>query len=132
MKLNVLLPTKVFLEEPVSKVIAEARNGSFCLLPRHVDFVTILVPGILTYFPLEGEERYLALNGGTLVKCGSTIHISTAKAVQSMELETLQKTIDEEFLQESDHEKKARSALLKLEANMIQGFLGMERLKRHG
>jgi F-type H+-transporting ATPase subunit beta len=47
MKLMVLLPGEVFMEEEVEKVIAEARNGSFCLLPRHVDFVAALVPGLL-------------------------------------------------------------------------------------
>ncbi|HBE49542.1 MAG TPA: F0F1 ATP synthase subunit epsilon, partial [Cyanobacteria bacterium UBA11369] len=49
MKLKVLLPTKILLEEEVSKITAEAANGSFCLLPRHIDFVTALVPGILIF-----------------------------------------------------------------------------------
>ena len=28
------------------KLVAEAPNGAFCLLPRHVDFVAALVPGL--------------------------------------------------------------------------------------
>jgi hypothetical protein len=47
MKLTILLPGEVFLEAEAAKVIAEAGNGSFCLLPRHVDFVAALVPGLL-------------------------------------------------------------------------------------
>ncbi len=45
MKLKVLLPTEIFINEEVEKVVAEADNGYFCLLPRHVDFVSALVPG---------------------------------------------------------------------------------------
>jgi len=45
MQLKVLLPTQVLVDEPVSKVVAEGEDGSFCLLPRHVDFTSALVPG---------------------------------------------------------------------------------------
>jgi F-type H+-transporting ATPase subunit epsilon len=37
MRLKVLLPTMVLVDEAVSKVVAEAENGAFCLLPKHVD-----------------------------------------------------------------------------------------------
>ncbi|NIQ00595.1 MAG: F0F1 ATP synthase subunit epsilon, partial [Nitrospinaceae bacterium] len=49
MTLTILLPTELFLQQDVSKVTAFAPNGSFCLLERHIDFVTVLVPGILSY-----------------------------------------------------------------------------------
>ena len=49
MKLMVLLPTEVLIDEEARKITAEAQNGSFCLLPRHIDFVTALVPGILSF-----------------------------------------------------------------------------------
>jgi F-type H+-transporting ATPase subunit epsilon len=47
MRLKILLPTEIILDKEVIKVVAEAENGYFCLLPRHVDFVSTLVPGIL-------------------------------------------------------------------------------------
>ena len=49
MKLKILLPAEVFLVEEVSKVVAEADNGFFCLLPHHVDFTASLVPGVFAY-----------------------------------------------------------------------------------
>jgi F-type H+-transporting ATPase subunit epsilon len=57
MRLRVLLPTDVLVDREAAKVIAEAANGSFCLLPRHVDFVAALVPGILRYTTPQGEEH---------------------------------------------------------------------------
>ncbi|MBD3308113.1 F0F1 ATP synthase subunit epsilon, partial [candidate division KSB3 bacterium] len=69
MKLRVLLPTRVLLDEEVTKVTAEAENGMFGILPRHVDFVTILVPGIVS-FEIDGKEEFLAVDEGVLVKQG--------------------------------------------------------------
>ena len=37
------------LQKEVVKVTAEAPNGQFCLLPRHIDMVSVLVPGLLSY-----------------------------------------------------------------------------------
>ena len=47
MRLRVVLPERLLLDEETTKIVAEARNGSFGLLPRHVDFVAGLVPGIV-------------------------------------------------------------------------------------
>ena len=57
MQLKVLLPTQVLVDEPVSKVVAEGEDGSFCLLPRHVDFTSALVPGLLVFEPAGGGEE---------------------------------------------------------------------------
>jgi ATP synthase protein I len=77
MRLKVLLPTEVLLNEAVTKVIAEAENGSFCLLPRHIDFVAALVPGLLSFTIDEGHEEFLAIDEGILVKCGAEVLVST-------------------------------------------------------
>ena len=55
MRLKVLLPTKILIDEEVTKVVAEAEDGSFCILPRHIDFVSALVPGIFSF--TSGEDR---------------------------------------------------------------------------
>jgi len=46
MNLKIMLPAEIFLSEEVTKVVAEAENGFFCLLPQHVDFTAALVPGV--------------------------------------------------------------------------------------
>ena len=37
MKLKILIPTEVLVDREVTKVIAEAENGNFCLLPHHIE-----------------------------------------------------------------------------------------------
>ena len=59
MHLKVLLPTRVLVDEAVSKVVAEAENGSFGLLPRHVDFVAALAK----LGSAAAADRVLALCG---------------------------------------------------------------------
>ena len=49
-------------------MIAEADNGSFCLLPRHIDFATALAPGLLSFEEPGGAESFLAVDSGVLVK----------------------------------------------------------------
>lgn len=130
MKLKILLPTEVFLDREVNKVIAEAENGSFCLLPRHVDFVAVLVPGILCFGIDQEKEEFLAVDEGVLVKCGDDVMVSVRNAVRGPELGELRRTIEQQFEALSEQEKKAKTALAKLESDFFQQFLNLE--KRYG
>ncbi len=127
MKIKIMLPTEILIEEEVIKVIAEAENGSFCLLPRHVGFVAALVPGVVSLFSPTGREKFVAVNKGILVKCGPEVLISTRNAVIGPDLGELKKTIEDKFKILDDREKKARSAVAKLEANLVRKFLELER-----
>lgn len=123
MILKVLLPKKVLVEEEVRKVVAEGKDGSFCLLPRHVDFVSALVPGLLEYETAVGEEFYLAVDEGILVKCGAEVLVSTRNAAQGADLGQLQELIREQFAELDEREKQTRSALAKIEADFVRRFM---------
>ncbi|MGK7884849.1 MAG: F0F1 ATP synthase subunit epsilon [Crocosphaera sp.] len=122
MHLKVLVPTEVFVDANVIKIVAEAENGSFCLLPHHIDFLAALVPGILSYTLENKEEVFLAINEGILVKQGNDIFVSTLQAVQDKDLETLQTTVSKKFRILDEREKLIRSALAKFEATIIRRF----------
>jgi F-type H+-transporting ATPase subunit epsilon len=121
MRLKVLLPMKVFIDQDVNKVIAEAGNGYFCILPKHIDFVAALVPSILS-FEYDGKEEFLAIDEGILVKCSSNVRVSTRRAVRSKDLGTLKQTLEEEFKILDEREKKTRSILAKLELDFARRF----------
>ena len=127
MRLTVLLPTEILVDEEVAKVVAEAQNGSFCLLPRHIDFVAALVPGLLSFVKtMEGAEEFLAADEGLLVKCGPQVLVSTRQAGRGGELGLLRETVEKTFKVLTDQEKRARTALANLEANFIRRFLKLE------
>ena len=125
MRLKVLLPTSVIVDEEVTKIIAEAENGYFCLLPRHIDYVTTLVPGILSFNPVTGQsaEDFLAVDEGTLIKCGNDVTVSVGKAVRSSNLGSLKKTIENEFKNLDEKEVLIRSVLAKLETDFARRLI---------
>lgn len=126
MRLRVCLPDRVLVDSRVKKVIAESEDGSFCLLPRHIDYVALLVPGILSYErEAAGDEEYLAVDEGILVKRGDDVTVSTRKGVLSKDLEVLRQTVENEFLELEEQERKARSIIAKLEMDVVQGILGL-------
>ncbi|OHB73294.1 MAG: F0F1 ATP synthase subunit epsilon [Planctomycetes bacterium RBG_16_41_13] len=130
MRLKVLLPTEIFINEEVEKVVAEADNGYFCLLPRHVDFVSALVPGLLIY-EQEGREVFLAVDEGILVKCGAEVLVSTRNAVRGPDLGRLKETVENKFRSVDERKKIAHSAVAKLEINFVRQFIELGE-SRHG
>jgi F-type H+-transporting ATPase subunit epsilon len=126
MRLKIMLPTHILLDREVSKIVAEAQNGAFGLLPRHIDFTAALAPGILVYETPEGEELYVAVDAGILVKCGNEVLVSTRNAVPGDDLHTLRQTVREQYLEVDEKEKVARSALARLEAGVVRRFIELE------
>ena len=123
MRLKILLPYEVFLDDEADKIVAEAENGSFGLLPRHIDFVTALTAGILSYIPAAaGGEVFVAVDEGVLVKRGADVVVSTRRAVRSAELATLEMTVERDFHALTDDERRARSALARLETTLARRF----------
>jgi F-type H+-transporting ATPase subunit epsilon len=127
MNLKVLLPSEIFLEREVSKITAEAENGVFCLLPRHVDFTAALVPGLLSFTGMDGEEVFLGVDEGILVKVGSEVLVSVRDAVLGPNLGTLRRTIEERWHVVDERERLMRSSAARLEASLVRRFLELEK-----
>jgi F-type H+-transporting ATPase subunit epsilon len=92
------------------------------MLPGHIDFVSALVPGILLYETEDGAERFVAVNSGTLVKCGQDVWVAVRGAVAGDDLGALRERVETEFHQHDEDERDARAALARLEASMIRRF----------
>lgn len=117
----------MLVDRAVAKIVAEAENGFFCLLPRHVDFVAALVPGILYYTTPAKESCLVAVDEGTLVKCGGDVLVSVLNATLGTDLEALQTIVAESFRALDEEERRARTALARLEAGAMRRFLEMEK-----
>jgi F-type H+-transporting ATPase subunit epsilon len=126
MRLKLLLPGRIYIDQAVAKVSGEAEDGSFTLLPRHIDFVAALVPGLLSFETEEGKEEFLAVDAGILVKRGEEVLVSTGNAVQSSDLGRLRQTVEERFQTLDERQRKTHSALARLESDFIRRFLQIE------
>lgn len=120
MNLKVLLPTRIFTDSSVSKIIAESSNGSFCLLPNHIDFTTALVPGIMECTTSDIKAFYLAVDEGILVKQQDKVLVSVFDAIQSDDLEELENILMQKYIKLNTREKKSRAALTMLEGGIIK------------
>ncbi len=127
MQLTLMTPTGILAETGVVKIIAESRNGFFCLLPRHMDFVATLVPGLLTFTDQSGSPNLYAINHGCLLKIASTVRISTFSAIKGDDFDSIQNTLEQEFLTLDEQERNAHSALARLEAGTLRRFIQLEK-----
>jgi F-type H+-transporting ATPase subunit epsilon len=127
MNCKILLPSEVFLNKEVTKVVAEADNGRFCLLPQHIDFVASLVPGVLIIVSTEGQEEFYAIDQGVLTKVGSNVKVSTRNVLRIPDLGQLKGIVEERFKTLDDKEKAARTAAARLEADLVRRFMELRK-----
>lgn len=127
MTLKVWAPTEVLLAEAVIKIKAEAENGWFCVLPRHVDFVTALVPGVLTFELPGNKTEYAAIDHGIMVKCGPEVSVSTRNGGRGADLGALRDTVETQFRHGREKEQAARALEAKLEAELVRQLLEVEK-----
>lgn len=127
MKLKVSVPNDVRFDEEVTKIKAEGEDGWFGILPKHIDFVTALVPGILSFDLPGGETEYFAIDHGVLVKCGREVFVSTRAAIRGRDLGSLREAVEKQFVAAHEKERTTRELETKLEADLVRGLVELEK-----
>jgi F-type H+-transporting ATPase subunit epsilon len=121
MNLKILLPFQIFAEKAgVLRIVAETCEGAFGLLPRRLDCVAALTPGILIYETQAEGEVYVAVDEGVLVKTGQEVLVSVRRALGGTDLGQLRAAVEREFLTLDEHEQSVRSVLAKMESGLIR------------
>jgi len=121
MILKILLPNKIFFKhQGVLRIIVETMDGSYGILPNRRDCTAALTPGILTYETELGNETYMAIDQGILVKKGNDVLISVRRAIQGNGLRELRNAIKTEFLTMDEKQREIRFAMDKLESSFLQ------------
>lgn len=129
MELRILLPHQLFFQHPrIRRLVVETTHGSLGLLPRRLDCILALQPGILTYQAEEEPDCYLALDAGILLKRGAQVTLAVRRAIGGATLPELQHTVEKDFLTVDAHELQVRTALQRLESGFARRFM---ELKRH-
>lgn len=124
MRLKTMTPFGVIVDEQISRVRFDALDGSFTFLPKHADFVTVIVPGLVSFEPTtgknKGKEIYMACDNGVLVKDNATVLLSVRRAVINEDLELLSRTITEEFKKDEESRKTVNAAMARLEVGLTR------------
>ncbi len=127
MKLRVVEPERIVVNEEVDSIVAEGLAGSFGLMPRHIDLVAPLVPGLLVY-RVDGRERFLGVDEGVLVKRGDEVFVSSRNVIEGTDLGTVRRAVASELRELDEAELKARAALARMEADFVRRFMELERV----
>jgi F-type H+-transporting ATPase subunit epsilon len=129
MQLEVLLPARIFLQKAdVLRIVAETAQGSFGLLPRRLDCVAALAPGILTFETAADGEVFMAVDQGVLLKAGNGVRVSVRRAMLGKDLAELRRTVEQEFLALDQAARSMREVLDKLEAGFVAGFTHLQKV----
>ncbi len=118
-------PGSVVVDREVEQVSAESTVGWFTMLPRHLDAVVDLAQGLVVFIA-DGNESYLAVDGGTLVKAGSHVDIATGEAFTGSSTRELQHQLRAAFSDLDERERRARRAVARLEGDVTQRLLDLD------
>lgn len=120
MRLLLTVPSGKLVDQEVSRVAAESPSGSFTILPRHADTALLLVPGLLAFHDEAGNETFVAVDHGVLVKIGDQVRVACQRAVVSAGLKDAEDAVRARFTTQDESGKRARTALLRLEAEILR------------
>ncbi|MFD1008435.1 F0F1 ATP synthase subunit epsilon [Oceanisphaera ostreae] len=122
LQVELRLPTRALFSGTARKVFATAHNGAFTLLVNHTDFVTALVPSILIVTDETGSELFFAVDEGILIKKDQQVHVAIQRGLQGESLSAINDLVNTHFFAVDEEERVARSALSRLEANIVRRF----------
>jgi F-type H+-transporting ATPase subunit epsilon len=123
MRLRIVTPLSVVVDEDADSVRAEDASGSFGIRPGHAPFLTALAVSIVSW-KTAGRERFCALRGGVLtVTGGSTVAIATREAVAGDDLATLDAQVLARFQSEADEERVEHVETMRLQLHAIRRMI---------
>ncbi|PRY80539.1 F-type H+-transporting ATPase subunit epsilon [Yoonia maritima] len=120
MRLRIITPLVVVVDEDINSLSAEDDSGRFGILGRHAPFLTALAVSIVSWRTTDAE-RFCALRGGVMtVGKASTIDIATREAVTGDDLATLDSDVLAQFRSDADDERTQHVEAMRLQFNAIR------------
>lgn len=123
MKLRIVTPLSVVVDEDVDSLRAEDASGSFGVLEGHAPFLTTLAISIVSWWQ-AGRERFCAVRGGVLTVSGTTeIAIAAREAVAGDDIATLDKDVLSRFQADADAERVEHVETVRLQLHAIRRII---------
>ena len=123
---RIITPKAIKSVENISFFRAEDKSGSFGILPRHIEFLTILEPAI-AIAAIEGKEHYYAFNGGVLSFKNNALTVTAKEFVQSDKVSELLVMIERSFKEQEEKEHLFSDNIENLQKAFIKKLIEMER-----
>lgn len=121
MRLRIVTPLVVVVDEDALAVRAEDASGSFGILPGHADFLTHLAISVIGWKRNDGSRRYCAVRRGMLsVSGGKSVAVATREAIVGDDLATLDSSVLRRFRADTEQERSERFESLQLQINAVR------------
>lgn len=127
MRLTITTPLLLAVEEDGVLVLsAEDASGGFGIQPGHVDFLTSLAVGVVSWRSRDEARHYCAVRGGVLTVSpgkpgtGGEVAIATREAVLGDDLATLDATILSRFQADAEADREERVDAVRLQLDAIR------------
>ncbi len=76
LKLKIITPQKILVDEEVDAVFSKSEDGEFGILPGHIAYMTDLAIGV-TEYRSEGKKNFVSILGGVIqVKDNNAVILS--------------------------------------------------------
>ncbi len=122
MKLVITTPATIAVEcDGIVDLRAEDASGSFGIRPGHADFLTVLVPSVVTYRARDGIEHFVAVRDGVLsVQGGHLVAVATPEAVTGDSFEAVEQRLAALMAAARESDSQARTDTARLHAAAIR------------
>lgn len=128
MRLRIVTPLSVVVDEDIDCLRAEDESGGFGVMAGHAAFLTALSVSIVSWRgpgrERSGDERYCAVRGGVLtVAGGNEIAIATREAVTGDDNTTLDAEVLAQFQFEAEAERVEHVETMRLQMHAIRQMI---------
>jgi F-type H+-transporting ATPase subunit epsilon len=131
MRLTIITPLSIVVDEEIDSLHAEDESGSFGILPGHAPFLTALAISIVSW-RVEGQDRFCAVRNGVMTVSERTkINIATREAVTGDDLATLDQEVLQRFHSEADEERVEHVETMRLQMHAILQIISRLRPGMH-
>jgi len=116
MKLRIITPKKMVLEEEIEAVTLPSIEGEITILPNHVSLFSLLKEGVVK-IKYEKKEDFLAIGGGYVETNGEYVNLLVSRAYGQDEIN---QTATEKAIKEAEENlKKAKTTEERLQAGAL-------------
>tara|TARA_R110000868_G_scaffold243100_3_gene499017 strand:+ start:94199 stop:94609 length:411 start_codon:yes stop_codon:yes gene_type:complete len=123
MRLEIITPLSIIVDEEIESLRAEDDSGSFGILPGHAPFLTALSISIVSW-RVADKDRFCAVCKGVMTVSGKTnVAIATREAVTGDDLSTLDEEVLLRFQSEADEERVEHVEAMRLQMHAIRQMI---------
>lgn len=122
MTVLVFVPSRTHSFTQLEAAEVETPDRRMTLLEHHVDCAATLTTGLVRLRREDGKEHFAGVEGGTCVKIGPRVMISTPRAVIGEELGSISERFREQVVAQRKQRKQAQKALARLEVEMARSI----------